>query len=121
MNRVKLRIATQASTDIADTLRFTQMRLGETVRNRYQNLIQTVFHRIAEQPALPGSKMRDELSPGLRSLHLSFNLMQMTDGRLIRPRHIVFYRPWTDQVVEIVRVLHDAMEVTQYLNHLHQD
>lgn len=115
-----IRISPQACTDIADTLRFTQVRLGESVRNRYQDLLQTTFHSIAKQPTLPGSKMRDELSPGLRSLHLSFNVLQKTDGRVIRPRHIVFYRAGTDQVIEILRVLHDAMEVAQHLNHLHQ-
>ena len=115
-----VRISPQACTDIADTLRFTQVRLGESVRNRYQDLLQTTIHSIAEQPTLLGSKMRDELSPGLRSLHLSFNVLPMTDGRVISPRHIVFYRTGTDQIVEILRVLHDAMEVTQHLNHLHQ-
>lgn len=85
MSRAMIRIAAQACTDIADTLRFTQVRLGESVRNRYQDLLQTTFHRIAEQPTLPGSRMRDELSPGLRSLHLSFNVLQMTDGRMISP------------------------------------
>ena len=115
-----VRISPQACTDIADTLRFTQVRLGESVRNRYQDLLQTTIHSIAEQPTLLGSKMRDELSPGLRSLHLSFNVLEMTDGRVIRPRHIVFYRAGTDQIVEILRVLHDAMEVAQNLKHLHQ-
>ncbi|WP_252090613.1 type II toxin-antitoxin system RelE/ParE family toxin [Pseudomonas sp. MWU13-3659] len=116
-----VRMTPQARTDIADTLRFTQVRLGESVRNRYQDLLQTTFHSIAEQPTLPGSMMRDELSPGLRSLHLSFNVMKVADGRLLSPRHIVFYRTGTDQAVEILRILHDAMEVAQNLNHLHQE
>lgn len=120
MSRVMVRMSPQACIDIADTLRFTQARLGEFVRKRYQDLLQTTFHSIAEQPTLPGSKMRDELSPGLRSLHLSFNVLEMRDGRMISPRHIVFYRTGTDQTVEILRVLHDAMEVAQHLNHLHQ-
>ncbi|WP_438302079.1 type II toxin-antitoxin system RelE/ParE family toxin [Pseudomonas sp. NMS19W] len=110
----------QACIDIADTLRFTEVRLGESVRNRYREVLQETFLALAAQPALVGSKMRDELSPGLRSLHLSFNMLQMTDGRALRPRHIVFYRTGTDQIVEILRVLHDAMEVAQNLKHLHQ-
>ncbi|WP_425928762.1 type II toxin-antitoxin system RelE/ParE family toxin [Pseudomonas sp. NyZ201] len=113
-----IRIPPQACTDIADTLRFTQVRLGESVRNRYQDLLQITFHRIAEQPALPGSRMRDELSPGLRSLHLSFNVLKTTEGRAISPRHVVFYRIGTDQVIEIIRILHDAMEDTRHLQHL---
>ncbi|MDB1111883.1 type II toxin-antitoxin system RelE/ParE family toxin [Pseudomonas extremaustralis] len=110
----------QACTDITDTLRFTQARLGESVRNQYQDLLQTTLHSIAEQPTLPGSKVRDELSPGLRSLHLSFNVLHVAGGRMISPRHIVFYRTGRDQIVEVLRVLHDAMEVAQCLSHLHQ-
>ncbi|MGE1610068.1 MULTISPECIES: type II toxin-antitoxin system RelE/ParE family toxin [Pseudomonas putida group] len=120
MSRVMVRISPQACVDIADTLRFTEVRLGESVRNRYQDLLQETFLALAEQPRPAGSRLRDELAPGLLSLHLSFNVLQMTDGRVIRPRHIVFYRAGTDQIVEILRVLHDAMEVAQNLKHLHQ-
>lgn len=120
MSRTKVRISPQACVDIADTLRFTEVRLGESVRNRYQDLLQETFLALAEQPTPVCSKMRDEISPGLRSLHLSFNMLRMTDGRVIKPRHIVFYRIGTDQIVEIFRVLHDAMEVAQNLKHLHQ-
>lgn len=115
-----VRMSPQACIDIADTLRFTEVRLGQSVRNRYLDLLQETFLALAEQPTPAGSKKRDELSPGLRSLHLSSNWLQMTDGRVIRPRHIVFYRTGTDQIVEILRVLHDAMEVSQHLQHLRQ-
>ncbi|MQG92622.1 type II toxin-antitoxin system RelE/ParE family toxin [Pseudomonas sp. MN1F] len=114
------RMSPQACIDIADTLRFTEVRLGQCVRNRYQDLLQETFIALAEQPTPVGSKMRDELSPGLRSLHLSFNVLEMTDGRMISPRHIVFYRAGMEQTVEILRVLHDAMEVAQHLIHLDQ-
>lgn len=120
MNRLAVRISPQAYTDIADTLRFTEFRLGEALRSQYQDLLQGTFSSLAEEPTHLNSRARDELSPGLRSLHLSFNVLQMTDGRTITPRHIVFYRTGTDQVVEILRVLHDAMEIAQHLNHLHQ-
>ncbi|MDU9402578.1 type II toxin-antitoxin system RelE/ParE family toxin [Pseudomonas sp. zfem004] len=120
MNRLVVRISPQAYTDIADTLRFTEVRLGEALRSQYQDLLQATFHSLAEEPVHINSRLRDELSPGLRSLHLSFNVLQMTDGRVVSPRHIVFYRTGTDQVVEILRVLHDAMEIARHLNYPHQ-
>lgn len=121
MSRGMVRISSQASTDIADTLRFTQMRLGEFIRNRYHDLLQKTFRALAEQQTFPGSIMRDELAPGLRSLHLSFIVLQKTDGRMFRPRHVVFYRTDKDQTVEILRVLHDAMEISRHLNQLDQE
>lgn len=120
MNRLVVRISPQAYTDIVDTLRFTEVRLGAPLRSQYQDLLQATFNSLAEEPIHINSKLRDELSPGLRSLHLSFNVLQMADGRKVSPRHIVFYRTAADQVVEILRVLHDAMETAQHLNHLHQ-
>lgn len=120
MSSSALRISPKAHTDIADTLRFTEVRFGESVRTQYQDLLQATFRSLAEKPAHISSTMRDELSPGLRSLHLSINVLEMSDGRMIRPRHIVFYRTGPDQVVEILRILHDAMEVAQHLKHLHQ-
>lgn len=115
-----VRMSSQACIDIADTLRFTEVRLGESARNLYQDLLQETFVALAEQRTPEGSKIRDELSPGLRSLHLSFIALEMTDGRVMRPRHIVFYRTGTNHIVEILRVLHDAMDVDQNLKHLHQ-
>ncbi len=120
MSSLVIRISPQAQTDIADTLRFTEVRLGESARCRYQNLLQATLCSLAVQPAHLNSTMRDELCPGVRSLHLSFNVLEMSDGRRIRPRHILFYRTGTDQSVEILRVLHDAMETAQNLIHLHQ-
>lgn len=120
MSSLVIRISPQAHTDIADTLRFTEVRLGESARCRYQKLLLTTLHSLAEEPKHQNSTIRNELSPGVRSLHLSFHVLEMSDGRRIRPRHIVFYRTGADQVVEILRVLHDAMEIAQNLKHLHQ-
>ncbi|MGE8113805.1 type II toxin-antitoxin system RelE/ParE family toxin [Pseudomonas sp. NPDC086566] len=118
MNRPVVRIAAQAQIDIADTLRFTQMRLGESVNGRYKDLLQATFQSLADDPLHIDSTLRDDISSGLRSLHLGFHVLKMTDGRIIRPRHIVFYRTGENQVVEILRVLHDAMEVSQHLKQL---
>lgn len=118
MNRLVVRISPQAYTDVADTLRFTEVRLGEALRSQYQDLLQVTFSSLAEEPIHINSRERDEISPGLRSLHLSFNMLETTEGRTISPRHVVFYRIGTDQVIEIIRILHDAMEDTRHLQHL---
>ncbi len=54
---------------------------------------------------------------GLRSFHLTYvrNQAATATGTVQRPRHIVFYRLADDQIIEIVRILHDAMEVRQHL------
>nr|WP_240792709.1 type II toxin-antitoxin system RelE/ParE family toxin [Pseudomonas edaphica] len=38
------------------------------------------------------------------------------NGTIKNPRHIVFYRVANDDVIEVVRLLHDAMEVEVQLH-----
>ena len=49
----------------------------------------------------------NELQAGVRSRHISQR------GR--HARHLFFYRVGPDEVVEIIRFLHDAMDFVQYL------
>ncbi|MFO6011935.1 type II toxin-antitoxin system RelE/ParE family toxin, partial [Pseudomonas aeruginosa] len=47
--------------------------------------------------------------------HLVYCRSMPNVGKVVRPRHFVFYRMATDQVLEVVRVLHDAMDLDQHL------
>ncbi|QXH37841.1 type II toxin-antitoxin system RelE/ParE family toxin [Pseudomonas sessilinigenes] len=118
MSQLQVHISKQARTDVIDILRYTEVRFGEGARRRYQSLLQNTFRSLGEEPERLGSVTREEISPGLRSLHLFFCRSENTEGRVVRPRHIVFYRSNEDQVVEVVRVLHDAMELTRHLGYL---
>ncbi|MFD2645368.1 type II toxin-antitoxin system RelE/ParE family toxin [Pseudomonas japonica] len=111
---MKLRISRQARDDIADILRFTQDKFGPGARRRYQELLQAGLHAIGDDPQRAGSQAREEIAAGLRSLHLIFCRSQT---RVLKPRHILFYRQGRDEVVEVVRVLHEVMELA---SHLHQ-
>jgi toxin ParE1/3/4 len=58
-------------------------------------------------PDMPGSVARDEILPGLSSLHVA------RLGR--RGRHFIMYRAAPGQVIEVVRVLHDAMDLARHI------
>ncbi len=64
-----------------------------------------------------GSHDRDELALGLRSYHLIYSRKQAKKphGTVKSSRHIVFYRVANDDVIEVARLLHDAMEVQLHL------
>ncbi len=104
----RYRISNPARADIVDILRLSHTQFGDQARQRYQAL--------ADKPHRIGSHDRDELAPGLRSYHLIYSRQQAkpTYGTVKSPRHIVFYRVANDDVIEVVRLLHDAMEA-----HLH--
>ena len=56
-----------------------------------------------EGPYLPDSQPRDEVRPGLRSLHVA------RKGR--RSRHFILYPTRDAERIEVVRILHDSMDI----------
>lgn len=113
----KYRISHDAQADIFDILRFTHNRFGDATRRRYQALIGAALEAVASDPQQVGSISREELGAGLRSIHLVYCRSMPNVGKVVRPRHFVFYRVATDQVLEVVRVLHDSMDLDQHLPH----
>ena len=111
------RISNAARADIVDILRLSQTQFGDQARQRYQTLILTALQALASKPYCIGSHDRDELAPGLRSYHLTHSRQQakQTHGTVKSPLHIVFYRVANDDVIEVVRLLHDALEVQLHL------
>lgn len=111
------RISAPAQSDIVDILRYSQTQFGAAARQRYQQLIIVALEGIAASPHRIGSSFRDEIAPGLRSIPL-FHLRNhpVTPADIVqKPRHIIFYRLADDEVIEVVRLLHDAMEVKLHL------
>ncbi len=111
------RISNAARADIVDILRLSQTQFGDQARQRYQTLILTALQALASKPYCIGSHDRDELAPRLRSYHLTYSRQQAKhpSGAVKSPRHIVFYRMVNDDLIEVVRLLHDAMEVQLHL------
>ena len=111
------RISNAARADIVDILRLSQAQFGDQARQRYQALILAALQALASTPYRIGSHDLDELAPSLRSYHLIYSRQQAKHphGTVKNPRHIVFYRVANDDVIEVVRLLHDAMEVQLHL------
>jgi toxin ParE1/3/4 len=61
--------------------------------------------RLAEAPGGPGTRPRDDVAAGLRSLHLA-----VVARRRRSARHVLLFRLLDDEVV-IVRVLHERMQL----------
>lgn len=55
----------------------------------------------------PGSAGRDEILIGLRTVHVA--------RRGHRGRHFIKYRAADDQVIEVLRILHDAMDLVRHI------
>jgi toxin ParE1/3/4 len=95
----------QAKRDIVEVLRFTRRRWGDGQAREYAALIGEALVAIATNPEV--GKARQDIRPGV----FAYRLRQL--GR--PARHIVFYRLGDSGVVEVVRVLHEAMNFEQQL------
>lgn len=108
----RIRISRLAQADLIHILSTSEGRWGPAARRRYSDLVSAAFRAIAADPALPTSRDRGDLSPGVRSLHLRH---VGPDRGVGRPVHLVYFRPIDPGVVEIVRVLHDRMEPRRHV------
>lgn len=109
----QLDLGEDAETDIDDILEWSVFRFGSAVRDGYQALMRATFASIARDPELPGSHDRSDLGQGLRTVHLRTCRDEVSPAvrRITNPRHFVVYRQ-ADEVVQVVRLLHDAMDIS---------
>lgn len=113
----RYRLSEAAQDDIADVLAWTHERFGEPARLRYESLIVAALRDVATAPERPASLARPELGARVRSWHLRLSRAHVEPGMGVvhRPRHFLVYR-FEPGLVEVGRVLHDAMELTRHLD-----
>jgi len=105
-----------ARRDIAAIVRWSVRHFGEQAALRYEALILQAMRDIADDPEWPGSAARPELmAKGVRTYHLSFSRMRVSEPRVRNPRHLLLYRCSPADVVVVVRVLHDARDLARHL------
>ncbi len=78
--------------------------------------VSAAFRDVAAEPEGIGTMPRPDLGAGITLWHLRLSRDHVPPeaGAVHRPRHFLVYRQ-ADTVVEIVRVLHDAMELGRHL------
>lgn len=112
-----LRFAAPAIEDMAGLLRWSRETFGAMAGKRYQTLLQAALEDVALDPSRPSSRLRPDLGDGIRLYHLSAsrNRAELADGLVRNPRHFIVYRAAGDDLVLVLRVLHDAMDIARHL------
>lgn len=100
------RLSAAAETDLREIIRWTTRQFGAAQARSYRQTILSAIRALENGPEAPGSKARDEIMPGVRTLHVARN------GR--RGRHFLIYKTSGSSIV-ILRVLHDSMELARHL------
>ena len=96
---------------------WSQARFGERAAARYRELLKQALGDIAADPERPGSKQRPDLARDVRTYHLIFS-RHRTRGELgvvQQPRHFLVYRRRGENLIDVVRILHDARDLERHL------
>ena len=105
--RWRVRLGAAAELDFANILRWAAVNFGPRQSRVYRDTLIQAIGELADGPDVAGSKVRDEIMPGLRTLHVARR------GR--RGSHFLMYRVAPKNTVEIVRILHDRMDLWRHV------
>jgi toxin ParE1/3/4 len=103
----RVRLSASAELDFANILKWTTENFGARQSRIYRDTLVQAIGDLASGPDVAGSKVRDDIMPGLRMLHVARH------GR--RGRHFLLYRVGRGSVIEISRILHDGMDLQRHL------
>ena len=103
----RVHLTDRAERDLEEIARWTSENFGRRQAQQYSETIALTLEALASGPEVPGVRTRDELAPGVRTLHAA------RQGR--RARHLVLFRVTDHGSLEVLRVLHDSMELPRHL------
>lgn len=105
-----IHLAAAAESDFQEILHWTSEQFGERQAHVYATTLSAVLEELTAGPELVGAKARSDIARGLFTVHVARR------GR--KGRHFVIFRIGRDEqgeVIEILRLLHDAMDLSQHL------
>ncbi|WP_341327404.1 type II toxin-antitoxin system RelE/ParE family toxin [Methylotuvimicrobium sp. KM2] len=102
-----VRLARQAEQDIADILTWTAERFGPQQAEVYRETLTQALAALIDGPGVMGAKCRDDIQQGV------FVLPVARHGR--RGRHILDFRQSEAGFVDVLRVLHDSMDMARHI------
>lgn len=103
----QVRLVKQAELDLLDIAHWTTERFGPRQAEYYLETVSLAIEALTAGPEIIGTKARDELAPGVRTLHVA------RQGR--KARHFVVFRASEGRYVDVLRLLHDSMDFAHHL------
>ena len=104
----RIRLTGPAQADFRSAVRSSRKQFGAKHASIYRQAILRVLADLTTGPNLPGSKSRDDLLPGLRSVRVARHQK--------RSPHVALYRVSEPGVIEVLRILHGAMDFARHLS-----
>src|SRR5262249_43205766 len=103
----RVRLGATAELDFANILKWTVENFGARQAHIYRDTLIQAIGELSDGPEFVGSKARDHIMPGLRTVHVARR------GR--RGSHLLLYRAIQGRVIEVIRILHDKMDIQRHV------
>ena len=114
-SRFRVHATGPARRDIAAVARWSKQEFGARASARYETLIRQALQDIKSDPDRLGVRARTDLGDPVHTYHLQFSRHNFPqDVHVRRPRHYFVYRV-KDDLVEILRLIHDAQDLERHL------
>lgn len=104
-----LRIASSADADIVAILVWTREHFGVRQADIYTRTLAKALADLTKGPDVAGVRPRDDLAPGILLLPVARH------GR--RGRHLIVFRLGRKHCLDVLRVLHESMDIERHLDH----
>lgn len=101
-----VRLGRQAEQDYIEILQWTTKTFGKGQASTYAETIALAIEALEGGADILGSKARDDIEPGIRTLHVA------RQGRA--GRHFVVFRA-AGSNIDVLRLLHDSMDLPRHL------
>lgn len=106
--RWHIRLARSAERDVAAIRAWTRREFGNRQALAYARTLSLAIQALGDGPDATGVRPREDLGPGVLVLHVA------RKGR--RGRHFVVFRVGRAPYIEVLRVLHDSMDLPNQMN-----
>ena len=103
-----VRLAGAAEADFSQIVRWTALRFGPLQARTYAATLSAALQALAAGPSVVGVKIRPEIGVAIHTLHVARN------GR--KSRHFIVFRVADGQVIDVLRLLHDGMDLQKHLS-----
>lgn len=103
----RVRLAEQAEQDLLGITLWTVENFGPRQAEVYAETLTLAIEALHDGPDVLGASGREDIGPSMHTLHVA------RQGR--KGRHFVVFRSAPEQTIDVLRLLHDSMDLAQHL------
>ncbi len=105
-NLWRVQLTDRAEVDLISIKIWTTEKFGASQAAKYLEVITSALEDLMTGPEPIGSMSREEIGPNIRSLHVH--------RRGNKGRHLLVFKEARNQTIEVLRLLHDSMDLTRH-------